>query len=105
MTSQVLAIFYLNDMDHFIKEKLKIAYYVRYQDDFLLFSESKEYLGVCLEKIKKFFRTIAIMLLLAILIVIGVRFFFMSVTHGIKEDIISIVIIAIWVIIWELILK
>ena len=58
-----------------------------------------------MEKIKKFFRTIAIMLLLAILIVIGVRFFFMSVTHGIKEDIISIVIIAIWVIIWELILK
>ena len=32
MTSQVLAIFYLNDMDHFIKEKLKIKYYVRYQD-------------------------------------------------------------------------
>ena len=58
-----------------------------------------------MEKIKKFFRTIAIMLLLAILIVIGVRFFFMSVTQGIKEDIISIVIIAIWVIIWELILK
>lgn len=58
-----------------------------------------------MEKIKKFFKTIAIMLLLAILIVIGVRFFFMSVTPGIKEDIISIVIIAIWVIIWELILK
>ena len=54
MTSQVLAIFYLNDLDHFIKEELKIKGYIRYQDDFLLFSESKEYLGVCLEKIKKF---------------------------------------------------
>lgn len=32
MTSQILAIFYLNDLDHFIKEKLKIKYYVRYQD-------------------------------------------------------------------------
>lgn len=32
MTSQMLAIFYLNDMDHFIKEKLKIKYYIRYQD-------------------------------------------------------------------------
>lgn len=32
MTNQILAIFYLNDMDHFIKEKLKIKYYVRYQD-------------------------------------------------------------------------
>lgn len=32
MTSQVLAIFYLNDLDHFIKEDLKIKYYIRYQD-------------------------------------------------------------------------
>ena len=56
MTSQVLAIFYLNDMDHFIKEKLKIKYYIRYQDDFLLFHRSKEYLKVCLEKIKEFLK-------------------------------------------------
>lgn len=54
MTSQVLAIFYLNDFDHFIKEKLKIKYYVRYQDDFLLFHKSKEYLKYCFEEIKKF---------------------------------------------------
>lgn len=54
MTSQILAIFYLNDMDHFIKEKLKIKYYIRYQDDFLVFHESKEYLRECLEKIKSF---------------------------------------------------
>lgn len=54
MTSQVLAIFYLNDLDHFIKETLKIKYYVRYQDDFLLFHPSKEYLKYCLNKIKFF---------------------------------------------------
>ena len=54
MTSQVLAIFYLNDMDHFIKEELKIKYYIRYQDDFLLMHPSKEYLRECLEKIRKF---------------------------------------------------
>ena len=54
MTSQVLAIFYLNDLDHFIKEKLKIKYYVRYQDDFLLFHPSKDYLRYCLEQIKIF---------------------------------------------------
>lgn len=54
MTSQVLAIFYLNDMDHYIKETLKIKYYVRYQDDFLLFHPSKKYLKTCLEKIKIF---------------------------------------------------
>ena len=33
MTSQILAIFYLNDMDHYIKETLKIKYYVRYQEN------------------------------------------------------------------------
>ena len=54
MTSQVLAIFYLNDMDHFIKEQLRIKYYVRYQDEFLLFHESKDYLKYCLEQIKIF---------------------------------------------------
>lgn len=54
MTSQVLAIFYLNDLDHFIKEKLKVKYYVRYQDDFLLFHPSKEFLKQCLEQISIF---------------------------------------------------
>lgn len=54
MTSQVLAIFYLNDMDHFIKETLKIQYFVRYQDDFLLFHPSKKYLKYCLNELKKF---------------------------------------------------
>ena len=54
MTNQILAIFYLNDMDHFIKEELKIKYYVRYQDDFLLFHKSKEYLNFCMNKISEF---------------------------------------------------
>ena len=54
MTSQILAIFYLNDLDHFIKEILKIKYYVRYQDDFILFHPSKKYLQYCLIEIKKF---------------------------------------------------
>ena len=56
MTSQILAIFYLNDMDHFIKEVLKIKYYIRYQDDFLLMHPSKEYLKVCLTKIRQFLK-------------------------------------------------
>lgn len=54
MTSQVLAVFYLNDLDHYIKEVLKIKYYVRYQDDFLLFHPSKIYLKYCLRKIQSF---------------------------------------------------
>ena len=54
MTSQILAIFYLNDLDHFIKETLKIKYYVRYQDDFLLFHKDKNYLKNCLAQIQQF---------------------------------------------------
>lgn len=53
-TSQILAIFYLNDLDHFIKEKLHIKYYIRYMDDFVLIHEDKEYLKYCLSKINKF---------------------------------------------------
>lgn len=56
MTSQILAVFYLNDLDHYIKEKLHIKYYVRYQDDFLVFHESKEYLKECFQKIREFLK-------------------------------------------------
>ena len=54
MTSQVLAIFYLNDMDHFIRNDLKIKGVIRYQDDFILFHQSKEYLKYCLNELNKF---------------------------------------------------
>lgn len=54
MSSQILGIFYLNDFDHYIKEELHIKRYVRYQDDFLLFHQDKEYLKECLVKIKKY---------------------------------------------------
>ena len=52
MTSQILAIFYLNDLDHFIKEKLKIKYYIRYMDDGVLIHKDKGYLKYCLKEIK-----------------------------------------------------
>ena len=54
MTSQILAIFYLNDMDYFIKEKLKIYGVIRYQDDILIFHQSKKYLRYCLDELNKF---------------------------------------------------
>ena len=38
-----------------IKEVLKIKYYVRYQDDFILLHHDKEYLKFCLDRIKVFF--------------------------------------------------
>lgn len=43
-TSQILAIYYLSDFDHFIKEKLRIKNYVRYMDDFLIVHHDKAYL-------------------------------------------------------------
>lgn len=56
MTSQVLAIFFLNDLDHFIKEKLGIKYYCRYQDDGCLYHPSKDYLKYCLSEISTFLK-------------------------------------------------
>ena len=53
MTSQIMAIFYLNELDYYIKEKLKIKYYIRYMDDGVLLSNNKEYLKYCLEEIQK----------------------------------------------------
>lgn len=53
MTSQILAIYYLNELDHFIKEKLNIKYYIRYMDDGILIHHSKAYLKYCLKEITK----------------------------------------------------
>lgn len=52
-TSQLLSIFYLNHLDHYIKEKLKIKYYIRYQDDMVIFHNNKEYLKEILIIIKE----------------------------------------------------
>jgi len=41
LTSQFWANVYLNRFDHFVKRELKCAGYVRYVDDFLLFSDDK----------------------------------------------------------------
>lgn len=53
MSSQVLAIIYLNELDHFIKEKLKIKYYIRYMDDGIILHKDKDYLKYCLNEIKR----------------------------------------------------
>ena len=41
-TSQWFANFYLQDLDHYIKEELGIKYYIRYMDDMVLFSNNKK---------------------------------------------------------------
>lgn len=54
VTSQLFANIYLNPLDHFLKEKLKVNYYIRYLDDFVILGKSKEYLEKIKEEIAKF---------------------------------------------------
>ena len=44
LTSQFFANVYLNELDYFIKQNLKVKYYIRYVDDFVLLHKSKEML-------------------------------------------------------------
>jgi len=44
LTSQLFSNVYLNDLDHFIKRKLKIKYYGRYVDDLIIIHKDKNYL-------------------------------------------------------------
>ncbi|HEV3258384.1 MAG TPA: RNA-directed DNA polymerase [Gemmataceae bacterium] len=44
-TSQFFANVYLDPLDHFVKDRLACGGYVRYVDDFLVFSDDKAHLG------------------------------------------------------------
>lgn len=45
--SQLIALAVLDDLDHFIKERLRVKHYVRYMDDFVLIHHNKEFLREC----------------------------------------------------------
>jgi retron-type reverse transcriptase len=47
LTSQWMANIYLSDFDHFVKEQLKVKKYLRYVDDFALFSDDHQFLKNC----------------------------------------------------------
>ena len=53
-TSQWFGNFYLTKLDYYVKQELKIKDYLRYCDDFLLFSNDKKYLHECRRKIEAF---------------------------------------------------
>lgn len=53
MTSQLLAVYFLNDLDHYIKERLHCKYYIRYMDDFVIFDHDKERLKVLRKEIEE----------------------------------------------------
>lgn len=60
--TQLIELAVLDDLDHFIKEKLRIKHYVRYMDDFILIHEDKEYLKYCLRLIDERLRSLGLML-------------------------------------------
>jgi RNA-directed DNA polymerase len=53
LTSQWCANFYLDGLDHVIKERWQIAGYVRYMDDFVMWADEKEKLWCLLEQISR----------------------------------------------------
>ena len=56
LTSQLFANVYMDVFDQFIKHDLKVKYYARYTDDFVIVSESKEYLVQLLPQIRSFLK-------------------------------------------------
>ncbi len=54
LTSQLLVNIYMNRFDQFIKRKLRIKYYIRYADDFVIFSEKRFFLEQQVYQIQKF---------------------------------------------------
>lgn len=56
LTSQLLVNIYMNEFDQFVKHKLKAKYYVRYADDFVIFSHSRESLQSLVMHISGFLR-------------------------------------------------
>ena len=54
LTSQLLVNIYMNEFDQFVKKKLKVKYYIRYADDFVILSEDKNYLEHLVPKISCF---------------------------------------------------
>ena len=56
LTSQFFANVYLNELDYFVKYKLKSKYYIRYVDDFIIMHNSKEQLETWKYEINKFLK-------------------------------------------------
>ena len=54
LTSQIFANLYLSELDHFLKDRLRVRGYLRYMDDFLLFAQNKTILRDWLVLIRQF---------------------------------------------------
>jgi hypothetical protein len=54
LTSQLLVNIYMNEFDQFVKHKLKVKYYIRYADDFVILQNDTIELEKILEQMKEF---------------------------------------------------
>ena len=59
-TSQLFALLFLDEFDHFVKERLRIRWYGRYMDDFFLIHPDKDYLQFCLKEIRAFMASLGL---------------------------------------------
>lgn len=53
-TSQWFANFYLQEMDYFLKQELKVVHYIRYMDDIVVFAHSKQFLHYVHNRLETF---------------------------------------------------
>jgi hypothetical protein len=58
LTSQFFANFYLSEFDHFVKEQLRIPKYLRFVDDFVLFSDDYQKLSAARTAIEAYLATL-----------------------------------------------
>jgi len=56
LTSQFFSNIYLNELDQYVKHKLKVKYYLRYADDFVFISHDRTYLLNLINPIQKFLK-------------------------------------------------
>ncbi len=54
LTSQLLVNIYMHEFDMYMKQELRVKYYIRYADDFVVLSEDKSYLEVLLLSVDAF---------------------------------------------------
>jgi RNA-directed DNA polymerase len=57
LTSQLFVNIYLDSLDKFIKERLRIKYYIRYVDDFVILDSDKKFLHKTRDTIRQFLRS------------------------------------------------
>lgn len=54
LTSQLFVNIYMNEFDQFVKHKMKVRYFIRYADDFVVLSQDKPWLEELLPKMGDF---------------------------------------------------